>query len=81
MKIASAKKLWDEAMAQGELGWLGPPEEITDEWVFIDNPAKQVNFCFRSPIDQHGEIRDIDDFKQAGINRFCRIDTPIHFPP
>lgn len=33
MKIASAEKLRGEAMAHVQLGRLGPPEKLTDEWV------------------------------------------------
>ena len=58
----------------------GAPGKLNSNGEFHDVHSRKANFCFRIPSGQQDKIRAIDDFKQAEINNFCFIDTPISLP-
>ena len=78
--LKRAQTLRAESCDRRDLGFLGPPGKLSPCGTFIDCPGKVVNICFRFPLDQREKIRDIDDFRQAEINKYCFIDTPISLP-
>ena len=78
-KISRAKAVRNDDLAQLEHGRLGPPEKLLTRSFFSDKSSGSVNFCFRSPLCQHGKVRSVADFKQAGLIDFAF--SILLFPP
>ena len=75
-----AETLWNEAMDQVKLGWLGEPVPIDRKGNVATFGDKRVNVAFRFGVDQADKLRACDDLKHNHVNLHCTVWTPIKLP-
>ena len=72
-----AQALWDEALTQGQKGWLSEPIPLAANGKPTTWKSERYNIAFRFGVSQAEKIRACDDLKHSLANLSCAVLTPI----